>query len=134
MNETPTHPANEPDENRKVLILNYSQMIKHFQNGAPATVTPSVFNVIEGNELAEQVAVRAAEIILGRLAESGAIVAYQPERLLRLGEACELLQMSRPTLTKLIRAGQVPTLFDGSKTPRIRLSDLRAFQKSSTKK
>lgn len=107
-------------------------MIKNIQPTAPA----SAVNIIEAGDLAEQVAVRAAEIILGRLAESGAIVAHQPEpeRLLRLGEACELLQMSRPTLTKLIRAGQVPTLFDGSKTPRIRLSDLRAFQKSSTKK
>ncbi len=110
-------------------------MSKHFPNGAPATVAPT-FNVIEGNELAEQLAEKAAQIILNRLAESGAIVAHQPEpeRLLRLGEACEMLKMSRPTLTKLIRAGQVPTLFDGSKTPRIRLSDLRAFQKSTTKK
>ena len=71
-----------------------------------------------------------AQIVTDRLqAETNDRAPVYPaqDRFLKSGEACQELGISYPTLRKLIQTGYLTPVFNGTRTPRFRLSDLRTM-------
>jgi predicted DNA-binding transcriptional regulator AlpA len=84
-------------------------------------------------EFAELIASIVSEKIRAEAKTMASLIAV-PDRFLNLGETCQELGISRPTLRKLVQGGHLTPVFNGTRTPRFRLSDIRAVDREGVRR
>lgn len=78
--------------------------------------------------VAEKLAAKLRPQIVGTIEAAGF---SDTDKYCNYGETCQMLGVSRPTLRKRVKQGLIRPVFDGTKTPRFRLSDIRSLQQRS---
>lgn len=127
---TARHPAPEtylPREDEQGRLLDLVSALR--DRGTEITAQPALINANgQRFELPADVA-DAFEQIVGHLAQGQGVTVVPHHRLLTTQEAADLLDISRPTLVKLLESGELAFEMRG-RHRRVRLQDVLDFQDS----